>query len=132
MPFAVLCRLQHMPRRNLVLANAAEDFSGALCSPPYPICHMPCAICYALFLTGSDMCPFGSWSSLRCGGFLTGIMSSAKPSTNLQSTNLQSLISNVYSLSLLYAIRHWLYAVFADYSSRVTRHCTYYSPFAVL
>ncbi len=56
---------------------AAEDFSGALCSPPYPICHTPLAIGYTLFLTGSDMCPFGTWSSLRCGGFLTGIMSSA-------------------------------------------------------
>ncbi len=28
-------------------------------------------------LAGSDMCPFGSWPSLRCGGFLTAIMSSA-------------------------------------------------------
>ncbi len=116
-----------------------------------------------LFCVGSDMCPFGSWSSLRCGGFLTGIMFSALfyllyairhmpfcnglrqvPSRCLVLALLRrpsrghpalchnhSLISNVYSLSLLYAIRHRLYAVFADHSSRVTRHCLCYSPYAI-
>ncbi len=38
------------------------------------ICHMPCAICHVPFCVGSSICPIEIWSSLRCGGFLWGIM----------------------------------------------------------
>ncbi len=58
--------------------SVAEASSRASCPPPYSICHMlytPYAMC--CFVIGSSICPVEIWSSLRCGGFLWGIMLSA-------------------------------------------------------
>ncbi len=62
----------------------------------YPSLFFLYAICH---LCRSDMCPFGGWSSLRCGGFLTGIM-------------LSALFHMLLAISHLpYAIRHMPLAI---------------------
>ncbi len=75
MPCAILSAPAYAPSKSGP-HYVAEYFSGALCSPPYPICYMPCAICY---LDRLRHVPLRKLSSLRCEGFLTGNMSSASP-----------------------------------------------------
>ncbi len=48
-----------------------------ICHKLYAMCYSQYAICHLLFCMGSSICPVEIWSSLRCGGFLWGIMLSA-------------------------------------------------------